>query len=140
MKKENAIISVFDTHVQAERAVKELQASGFDMKKLSIVGRGYHPEEKPVGFYTSGDRIKSWGGMGAFWGGLWGLLFGGFSALGAALISIGIPKDSIVKYERELKADKYLVIAHGDIQVVERARQIMDQVKATAQSTEELAV
>ena len=28
-----------------------------------------------MGFYTAGDRIKSWGGTGAFWGGIWGLLF-----------------------------------------------------------------
>ena len=31
---------------------------------------------KPVGFYTVGDRIKSWGGAGAFWGGIGGLLPG----------------------------------------------------------------
>jgi hypothetical protein len=48
--------------------------SGFDAKKLSLIGKGYHSEEKPVGFYTVGDRIKSWGGVGAFWGGIWGLL------------------------------------------------------------------
>ena len=29
-----------------------------------------------VGYYTTGDRMKHWGGLGAFWGGLWGLLFG----------------------------------------------------------------
>ena len=27
-----------------------------------------------MGFYTTGDRIKSWGGLGAFWGAIWGLL------------------------------------------------------------------
>ena len=43
------------------------------MKKLSVVGKGYHSEEHPVGFYTAGDRIKSWGGVGAFWGSM-GLL------------------------------------------------------------------
>jgi hypothetical protein len=44
------------------------------LKKLSLVGKGYHSEEKPIGFYTTGDRIKAWGGTGAFWGGIWGLL------------------------------------------------------------------
>ena len=65
---------VFDTHAAAEEAIRTLGQSGFDMKKLSLVGKGYHSEEKPVGFYTTGDRIKSWGGTGAFWGGIWGLL------------------------------------------------------------------
>jgi hypothetical protein len=65
---------VFDSHTAAEDAIRTLAQSGFDMKKLSLVGKGYHSEEKPQGFYTVGDRIKAWGGAGAFWGGIWGLL------------------------------------------------------------------
>jgi len=65
---------VFDSHATAEEAIRTLGQSGFDMKKLSLVGKGYHSEEKPMGFYTAGDRIKAWGGTGAFWGGIWGLL------------------------------------------------------------------
>jgi hypothetical protein len=42
------------------------------MKHLSVVGKGYHSEEKVVGFYNIGDRIKFWGTRGAFWGGFWG--------------------------------------------------------------------
>ena len=38
------------------------------------MGKGYHSEEEPMGFYTAGDRIKAWGGSGAFWGGIWGML------------------------------------------------------------------
>ena len=33
--KENAVVATYDTHTEAEEAVKELQRSGFDMKKLS---------------------------------------------------------------------------------------------------------
>jgi len=65
---------VFDTHAAAEEAIRTLGQSGFDMKKLSLVGKGYHSEEKPMGFYTTGDRIKAWGSSGAFWGGIWGML------------------------------------------------------------------
>ena len=65
---------VFDSHVAAEQAIRTLSHAGFDMKTLSLVGKGYHSEEKPVGFYTAGDRIRTWGGSGAFWGGIWGLL------------------------------------------------------------------
>ena len=36
----------------------------------------YHSEENVVGFYNAGDRMMYWGKTGAFWGGLWGLLFG----------------------------------------------------------------
>ena len=74
---QKALAGVYNTHSEAEAAVKELQRSGFDMKKLSIVGKDYHTEEHVVGYYNTGDRMKSWGKLGAFWGGLWGMLFGG---------------------------------------------------------------
>jgi hypothetical protein len=45
------------------------------MKKLSIVGRDYHTEEQPVGFYNTGDRVRYWGRRGAFWGSVFGILF-----------------------------------------------------------------
>jgi hypothetical protein len=70
----NSSLFVYQTHVQAEEAIRLLSRSGFDVKKLSLVGKGYHTEEHPIGFYSTGDRIKAWGGMGAFWGGIWGLL------------------------------------------------------------------
>jgi hypothetical protein len=71
-----AVIAVYDNHSAAEDAVKELQKSGFDMKKLSVVGKDYHTDEQVVGYYNAGDRMKYWGKWGAFWGGFWGLLFG----------------------------------------------------------------
>jgi hypothetical protein len=78
-------------HKQAEDAVRELHRAGFKMKQLSIVGKGYRSEEYPIGFYTLGDRMKTWGSVGVFWGALWGMLFGaaffwvpGVGLLGAA--------------------------------------------------------
>lgn len=76
MTKNNAILAIYKTHAEAEAAIKELKQSGFDLKKLSIVGRDYHTDENVVGYYNAGDRMKSWGKSGAFWGGIWGMLFG----------------------------------------------------------------
>lgn len=154
----NSVVAVFDDHIAAETAVKNLAAGGFEMKNLSVVGKGFHTEEKVVGFYNIGDRVKFWGARGAFWGGLWGLFFGGLfltlpltgpvivvgylstvviaaienavvigglSALGAALYSIGIPEDSVVQYEGDLKADGYLVMARGSTAEVDRAKAIL---------------
>jgi len=75
MEHDHSPFYVFNTHVEAEQAIQSLSRAGFDMKKLSLIGKGYHTEEHPLGFYTTRDRIKTWGGMGAFWGGIWGLLF-----------------------------------------------------------------
>lgn len=65
---------IFKTREAAEIAVRNLGQAGIDLKTMSLIGKGYHSEEHPVGFYTMGDRIKSWGGTGAFWGALFGLL------------------------------------------------------------------
>jgi len=69
-------VATYSTHTAAEEAIKELQQSGFDMKKLSIVGRDYHTDEHVVGYYNVGDRMKAWGKAGVFWGWIWGCLFG----------------------------------------------------------------
>ena len=165
MSDTNSVVAIYNTHSQAEEAVKDLQRSGFDMKKLSIVGKGYFTEEQVVGYYTTGDRMKHWGKLGAFWGGLWGMLFGaaffaipglgpvlvagplvawivgalegavvvgGLSALGAGLYSIGIPKDSVVKYEAALKSDKFLVLAHGTADEVAKAKDILQTTRPAA--------
>ena len=76
MTETNSIVAIYDTHSQAEEAVKNLQKSGFDMTKLSLVGKDYHSEEDVTGYYNTGDRMKYWGKIGAVWGGFWGLLFG----------------------------------------------------------------
>ncbi len=173
MAENDSVVAIFNSHPDAEEAIKELQKSGFDMRKLSIVGKDYHTEEHVVGYYNVGDRVASWGKAGAFWGWIWGLVFGsafffipglgpimvggpiiswlvgaletaavvgGLSALGAALVGIGIPKDSVLKYETALKANKFIVIAHGTREEVERAQAILDKSKAeTSQIHKELA-
>jgi len=76
MTHQDAVVAIYDTHVGAEEAVKKLQSKGADMRTLSIVGKDTHTDEHAVGYYNTGDRMKYWGKVGAFWGGFWGLLFG----------------------------------------------------------------
>jgi uncharacterized membrane protein len=69
-------VAVYDQHIQAESAVKTLQRAGFDMKKISIIGKDYEAEEHVIGYLNAGDRATIFGKYGAFWGGLMGVLFG----------------------------------------------------------------
>ncbi len=152
------VVAVYESHNDAEQAVSKLSAASFDIKQISIIGKDYHTEENVVGYYTTGDRMKSWGGLGAFWGGIWGLLFGagvflipgigpvliggpflaalvgalesavvvgGLSAVAAGLVSQGIPKQSAIKYEQEIKADKFVLIVHGTPEEAELANTIL---------------
>ena len=156
--KTDIAVAVYETHTQAETAVKALQRAGFDMKRISIIGRDYQTEEHVVGFLNAGDRARILGKFGAFWGGLMGLLFGsammfipvvghvivlgplaatlfgglegavlvgGVSALAGALMSVGIPKDSVLRYETALKADKFMLIVHGDAQEIKHAHELL---------------
>ncbi len=169
--KQSSVVGLFNSHQDAESAVKELQKSGYDMKKLSVVGKDYHSEENVIGYYNTGDRMAAWGKFGLFWGWIWGLLFGsafflipgigpvmvgghlvsyivgalemavvtgGLTAIGGALVSIGIPKDSVIRYETALKADKFMLIVHGTLQEVEKAKSILIENKAEEANVHEV--
>jgi uncharacterized membrane protein len=151
-------VAVYDQHTRAEIAVKALQRAGFDMKKISIIGKDYETDEHVIGYLNAGDRAKIFGKYGAFWGGLMGILFGsallffpvagpmvvlgplaamlvsglqgavvvgGLSALAGALASIGVPKDSVLRYETALKANKFVLVVHGDSQEIARAQELL---------------
>lgn len=72
----NSVVAVYNTHAQAEAAIKDLQEAGVDMKSLSIAGRDTHTDEHVVGYYNVGNRMKRWGSLGAFWGGFWDCCLG----------------------------------------------------------------
>ena len=57
----NSVVAVYATHPQSDEALRAFQSTGFDMKKLSIVGKDYHTEGHGIGFYNAGDRVKFWG-------------------------------------------------------------------------------
>jgi uncharacterized membrane protein len=167
MSGSEAVVAIYNTHLEAEQAVKELQHGGVDMRSLSIVAKDYHTDEHVVGYYNVGDRMKRWGSTGAFWGGFWGLLFGsaffaipgvgpllvagplvgwivgalegaavvgGIGVLGAGLVSMGVPKDSVLEYETAIKTDKYLLIVSGSASDVTKARELI-QTTSPAQLT-----
>jgi len=160
----NHVVAVYPTHVEAENAIKILEASGYNMKNLSIIGQNYETEEHPVGFVNTGDRMWSWGKLGAFWGTIWGLLFGsammfipgvgfvvlggwivaalggavvggGLAVLGGALASIGIPENSVIKYESEIKAGSFLLLVHGTEDEVKTANTSLASTRATSVDT-----
>ena len=57
------------------------------------------------------------------------VVVGGISALAAALYSIGIPKDSVLRYETAVKANKFLLVAHGTVAEVAKAKEILKTTK-----------
>lgn len=64
-----------DAHVSPDESTQSLKTAGFEITKPLLVRRSDHWRRQAAGFYTAGERIKCWGGSGAFWRGFWGLLF-----------------------------------------------------------------
>lgn len=164
MKQDNTFtdhsVAVFSTHDLAEAAVKRLNDAGYDMRNLSIIGQDYQTEERPIGFFNTEDRMWSWGKNGAFWGTIWGLMFGSafmilpgighvmfagyiigalqgafiggsFGIIGGALASLGVPENTLVEYETALKAGSFLVLAHGTEAEVQRAKALLGSTDAS---------
>ena len=52
------------------------------------------------------------------------------SALGGALASIGIPKNSVVQYESEVENGRFLLVLHGTPVQVSQAKAVLDRTSA----------
>lgn len=161
-------VAIFETHDDAERALHALNNAGIDLRKISIVGRDYQTEEHATGFYKLGDRMRFFGGLGAFWGTLAGILLGAFvmfipvfghlivlgplastivaglegaalggatGALVGALTAIGVPRNSAIRYELAVEANKFLVTVQGGRDDIERAEQVLGTAGSTSVET-----
>jgi len=157
----NHLVAVYRSPDQAEGAIRFLRNCGHEIKHLSIIGQEYATEERPIGFINTGDRMLSWGKFGAYWGSIWGLLFGsamlfvpglgyilfggwlvaalegaavggGIAALGAALASIGMPSDEVRTYQQALHAGRFLVVVHGTEADVRRVKVVLSSTPATS--------
>jgi len=72
--------------MEAERVVLELQKEGFDLQKLSILGKDYQTTEHVRGFLTWKDTAKAGATGGGYWGSFVGGLFGILAGAGVVFI------------------------------------------------------
>jgi uncharacterized membrane protein len=159
---DKSVVAIYGSIDAAEAAVKDLIEKGFPATQLSIVAQDLTSEEKVHGFITTGDIAKTGAGIGAWTGGIFGLLVGAAffwvpavgpvlvagslasillggiegAAVGAAgggilgsLAGWGVSRKHILKYEEKLKGGKYLVIAHGSDEDVDRAKGMLEETK-----------
>jgi hypothetical protein len=70
------LLAVYPDHDAAEQAIKLLQKNGMKMDQLSIIGQDFRTIEKPIGFLTTGSVACDGARVGAWTGGLFGILVG----------------------------------------------------------------
>lgn len=110
--REHSVVAIFASHPGAEAAIKTLRRAGLETKALSI------------GVMDPRVALVSGALEGAATGGAAG-------ALAAALAGMGLPQDSVLRYQLEVKAGRFLVLVHGLPGVIERARHILGTTEAT---------
>lgn len=153
------IVGTFESHDQAEMAVRTLIDAGVSAEHLAIVTQQLESQERIHGYVTAGDYAATGAGTGAWIGGIFGLLTGAaflwvpgigqvivvgwltgavISALegGAAGGIIGAVlgqwahRHHVLKYEEELRGGKVLVVARGDAGELATVRRIMSEHQA----------
>jgi len=146
---EQSVVGVYTSMETVEEAARTLDKAGFPIKQVSIVAQNMENEQKLHGFITTGDIANSGVGTGAWFGGIFGLLFGaaliwvpavgpmliagplavalasGVGGLFGALAGWGISKKNITTYQEHLKGGKYLLIASGSAEEVAHAHTIL---------------
>lgn len=70
------VSGVFKTHDLAETAVRALGEVGIMLKDVSIVTQNVQTTEQVQGFVTTGGIATTGAGIGAWWGGVFGILVG----------------------------------------------------------------
>jgi uncharacterized membrane protein len=153
---QDMVVGIFDTHDQAEQAVRRLIDGGIQADHISIMTQGLQVKEKVQGYVTTGDVARGLAKVGAWTGGLFGLLAGaaflwvpalgplvilGPLATGAvsaleggavggllgAIMGRNMEKQHIPKIQAALQGGKYVVVVHGTAQELETAHRIMGE-------------
>jgi uncharacterized membrane protein len=151
-----SIIAAYQTHEQAENAVRKLEKAGIPIDEISIIGRDFQVREDIEGYYRPSDAAKEGAGFGAWFGGLFGLLSGfglfvvpvagplivlgplagliagaatgaGIGALVSGLMAMGLSRDEALKAKARVEAGEFLVAVTGTPDEIERARSILEQ-------------
>lgn len=154
-----SVVGVYDDMEQAVKAVERLIEAGLARGNVSLIGQGLQSEARVHGFITTGDVAKTGAKVGAWVGGIFGLLTGvavlfvpgvgpivalgplAGAALGAAetatftgilgaIFGHFLAKQHIPKFEAHLRAGRYLLVVHGSSDEVARAHQIMQSTGA----------
>ena len=153
----NTTVGVYDTHEKAIQAVEQLKSAGFPVQQVSLIGKAVVIDD--LIHVKNNRRIKNTPVItGAILGPILGILTGiklfaipglgflfGIGAIHGALagFSLGIvcggvlsliailaiKRRSVLKYHKHIEKKGFQVIAHGNNEEVNRAKEILENQK-----------
>ena len=146
-------VGVYPSHEKAIQAIQALGKANYPLNKVSIIGKAEiiddHVHVKSFDTVKNsplmigsivGPLLGLITGLGVFAIPGFGFLYGAGAVIGAIagfdlglvgggiitlLVTLGIKKESTIKYEEHLAAGKSLVIVEGNLQEIERAEKIL---------------
>jgi len=129
--KKASVVAFYNHPEGVKLSVRKLKKYGFDIKKLSMAGKRYYPCSSlfmisglgPIGVSSPlvGAIVRGFGG---------GIYLRGLNALREGLCSIGIPKESVFRYESALKNGFCLVCARGPVDKMAEVKRVLASSKA----------
>lgn len=149
MENQKLLIANYTTLQQAEDDIKKLKKNGYDITKLSLIGKDCYTEQSVLGYFNIYDKMEKWSTIGLFAIGLCGLLFGLLFifnlvaslpnikipiiyacvaillAASLPLIGMGFSKEKNIKYKTEIKAKKIMLFAQETNAKVEDLRNLL---------------
>lgn len=61
------IVAVFESAERAQQALERLERAGFDLSRLSLIGKEEPSAGQPAGIAIAGAHARVWGPRGALW-------------------------------------------------------------------------
>jgi hypothetical protein len=162
-----SVTAIFTDPAGAAKAIIDLKNCGLDMEQLSVVWKDKHTEENIAWFNTHGEQISHDGKKDFLGGNLASIAFlaipgigpvvvagpvagwiisamegsifiGGLSALGAGLVTLGVPRRTVFKYEIAIKAGRLVLITLGTDEDAQIARRALEKTTAEEVYTHEM--
>ncbi|ACV58092.1 general stress protein [Alicyclobacillus acidocaldarius] len=154
------VAATYKSYADAEKAVEMLLERQIPAQHISLVGKNFSIEDRPLGFTTIRGVAKEGSKFGALWGGMLGLLLGFtvffapvtgplllfgpiayaltsavegalFGGLAGLLVGWGLKHEKAVQFERSIKEGEYLVMVSGPSDLVTKAYYALQQTNCT---------
>lgn len=108
MSAHNSLVATYADHHLVKVEIDRLHSMGFDLHKLHVVAPARHPQE------VEGVPVVE--------------------SLGDLDLDVCecIPEDDLVDYESELKAGRWILVAHGTPDEIEHVRQVAEATHPTS--------
>jgi hypothetical protein len=129
--KKASVVAYYNHPEGVKQSVRKLKKYGFDIKKLSIAGKGHHPCSSLFMISGLGPITVSGPLVAAIVRAFGqGVFIRSLGALHEGLYNIGIPKESAFQYESALKNGFCLVCARGPIDKMAEVERVFSLSKA----------